>query len=86
MLVWLNKVEVTTLASRESVVSIKLNLSINYGINARCVSESRPVIGSFTSLSVDNPVKSLTWVVEGELALNSRVTERFSTLELKLLN
>ncbi len=86
VLVGLDKVEVSTLSDSETIVTIKLELSINNGVNTRGVSEAGPVVGSFTGSSVENPYKFLDWVVERKLGLDSRVAVRFSSSELELFN
>ena len=95
-MVWLNNVEVGSITNGESVLSVKLELSISKTVTTNIVvsnSVSRVsvispsiLVGSNVRVELENPDKFLARVVKSKLRLDSRVAIRFSTGKLELLN
>lgn len=85
VLVRLHQVEVTGLTSAESFLTVQLEDSVNQSVSTS-VREIRPLVGRFVTLRVEDPDEFLARVVQGQLALDSRVGVAFSTSELKLFN
>ena len=96
MLVWLNNVEVSSITNRESVLSVKLELSrsksvitnvfLTSSVGRVSVISPSVLVRSDVRVELENPDKFLARVVKSKLGLDSRVAVRFSTGELELLN
>lgn len=101
VLVWLDKVEISTFSGSKSVMTVELKLGINDGVISTIRTRSSTRIGEISpSVSISssytnrtnigvklrNPYKFLTRVVEVETLTNRGLRERFRTTELKFFN
>jgi hypothetical protein len=96
MLIRLNNVEVGSITNRESVLSVKLELSrcktvitnvfLTGGVGRVGVISPSVLVSSNVRVELENPDKFLTRVVKSKLGLDSGVAVRFSSGELELLN
>jgi len=93
--VGLQHVEVSSLSSSNTVMSIELNLCVNQWVVTRVggrsitvVSEVNPTVVSSNDVGIrlDNPNNFFSWVAEVQLLTNTRVTVGFGPVALELLD